>query len=83
MGKAENEKAKKPVTKVKKKKQGGIRKYFRDLKSEMKKVTWPSRKQVANNTAVVMVTMCITGLLLAGIDIGLGWLVTLLAGLGA
>ncbi len=81
MGKTENAKAKKPE--AKKKKQGGVRKYFRDLKSELKKVTWPTRKQVANNTAVVLATMCITGLFLAGIDIGLGWLVTLLAGLGA
>lgn len=79
MGKNENAKAKKAEAK----KKGGIGKYFRDLKSEMKKVTWPTRKQVTNNTAVVLVTMCISGLFLAGIDIGLGWLVTLLAGLGA
>lgn len=79
MGKNENAKAKKPEAK----KKGGARKYFRDLKSELKKVTWPGRKQVTNNTAVVLATMCITGLFLAGIDLGLGWLVTLLAGLGA
>lgn len=80
MGKNENAKAKKPEAK---KKKGGVRKYFRDLKSEMKKVTWPGRKQVVNNTAVVLATMCLTGLFLAGVDLGLGWLVTLLAGLGA
>lgn len=79
MGKKENAKAKKAETK----KKGGVRKYFRDLKSELKKVTWPSKKQVTNNTTVVLATMCITGLFLAGIDLGLGWLVTLLAGLGA
>ena len=28
----------------------GIAKYFRDTRSEMKKVVWPSRKQVINNT---------------------------------
>lgn len=80
MGKNENAKAKKPEAK---KKNGGVRKYFRDLKSEMKKVTWPGRKQVVNNTTVVLATMCLTGLFLAGVDLGLGWLVTLLAGLGA
>ena len=79
MGKNENAKAKKPEAK----KNGGVRKYFRDLKSEMKKVTWPGRKQVVNNTTVVLATMCLTGLFLAGVDLGLGWLVTLLAGLGA
>ncbi len=79
MGKNETAKASKPEPK----KKGGIRKYFRDLKSEMKKVTWPDRKQVVNNTTVVLTMMCITGLFLAGVDIGLGWLVTLFIGLGA
>ena len=44
------------------KKKGGIRKYFRELKSEMKKVVWPTRKQVVNNTGVVLGVMAFMGL---------------------
>ena len=32
------------------KKKGGVRKYFRELKAEMKKVVWPTRQQVTKNT---------------------------------
>ncbi|WP_028511262.1 preprotein translocase subunit SecE [Ruminococcus sp. NK3A76] len=66
-----------------KKKKGGISKYFRDLKSELKKVVWPSRKQVVNNTGVVLVTMTTLGLFLAGIDLGLGKLLDLILKIGS
>ena len=36
--------------KTEKKKPGKIRKWFKDLKIEFKKVVWPSKKTVANNT---------------------------------
>ena len=64
------------------KKKGGnkIVKYFRDLKSEIKKVVWPSRKQVVNNTSIVLVLCVICGVVLAGIDFGLSKLVELLIG---
>ena len=65
-----------------KKKKGGISKYFRDLKSELKKVVWPSRKQVVNNTGVVLATMTALGLFLAGIDFGLGELLDLVLHIG-
>ena len=46
-----------PVSKPakKKKKQSKIVKWFRDMKAELKKVTWPSKKQLINNSAVVIV----------------------------
>ena len=31
--------------------------YYADLKNEMKRVTWPSRKQVESTTVVVIVTV--------------------------
>ena len=37
-------------------------KFFKDLKSEFKKVVWPSRKTVVTNTGVVLGTMVITGI---------------------
>ena len=32
---------------------GKVCKYFRELRSELKKVVWPSPKQVMNNTLIV------------------------------
>ena len=32
---------------------GGICRYFRELRSELKKVVWPTPKQVMNNTLIV------------------------------
>ena len=43
--KSAKDKAKAVVSKEPKKK-GGIKRYFKELKSEMKKVVWPTRKKV-------------------------------------
>ena len=45
--------ASKPAKK-KAKKKSKIVKWFRDMKSELKKVTWPTKKQIINNTLVVL-----------------------------
>ena len=37
-------------------------KFFKDLRSEFKKVVWPSRKTVVTNTGVVLGTMVVTGI---------------------
>lgn len=59
------------------KKPGGIVKYFKDLRSEIKKVTWPSWKKVVNNTFVVLVGMCASGIIVYGIDSALTALLNL------
>lgn len=43
--------------------------YFRELKSEVKKVTWPSFKQVRNNTGIVIIAVIIVGILIALFDL--------------
>ena len=53
--KAKSDKAKKPSFFSK------VGRYFRDLKSEFKKIVWPSKKQIINNTVVVLICMAITG----------------------
>ena len=62
-----NEKAavKTPAPKGEKK---SIVKYFKDARSEFKKVVWPSRKQVINNTIVVIVAMVVSGIAIWGVD---------------
>lgn len=42
--------------------------YFREARSEFKKVVWPSRKQVFNNTVVVLTTIVVSGLAIWGLD---------------
>lgn len=40
----------------------------RDIISELKKVTWPTREQSVNLTGVVIVVSVVVGLLLGGAD---------------
>ena len=74
---AKSEKAAKP----KQKKQNKVKKYFKDLKAEFKKVVWPSKKQVINNTSVVLVTMTFAGLFIWAFDMGLTKLIDVVLGI--
>ena len=40
---------------------GRVRKYFRELRSELKKVVWPTPKQVAKNALVVVACVVVFG----------------------
>ncbi|MBR5381126.1 MAG: preprotein translocase subunit SecE [Oscillospiraceae bacterium] len=42
--------------------------WFRGMKSELKKVVWPSRKQVFNNTLVALVVMVVAAIVIWGFD---------------
>ncbi len=67
----EKDKAKKAVSAKEPKKKGGLKRWFRELKSEMKKVVWPTKKKVINNTGIVMGVMAFMGLFLFAVDSGL------------
>ena len=45
-----------------------VGKWFREMKSELKKVVWPNRKQLINNTIVSVVVMLISALGVWGFD---------------
>lgn len=45
-----------------------VGKWFREMKSELKKVIWPTPKQTANNTAVALVVMVVAAIVLWGFD---------------
>lgn len=66
----------------KKKKPGKVAKYFKDLKSEFKKVVWPSKKKVINNTSVVLGSIVIMGIFVGLLDTGMFKLLQLILGLG-
>ena len=54
---------------------------LKDLKKEFKKVVWPDRKKVFNNTLVVVVVVVIGSVLLVLIDSGLFKMMQFLMGL--
>ena len=63
-GKAGSEKADK-AKKDKKSKPGIFErasKWLREMKSELKKVQWPSRKQTVNNTMIVIACVIVVGI---------------------
>lgn len=53
---------------TKTKKSNRIASYFRELKSEFKKISWPRFKQVRNNTGVVIAFIVILGAFIAIVD---------------
>lgn len=59
-----------------------IRRFFRDIRSELRKVTWPTRDQVTHLTIVVCIASGIVGALLGGIDFAFGLLFRYLLGRG-
>jgi preprotein translocase subunit SecE len=49
--------------------------FLREVKTELKKVTWPSRKDTLSGTAVVLVAVFIIAIFLGIVDSGLSNLV--------
>ncbi len=54
--------------------------FLRDNKSEVKKIIWPSLRDVVKNTVTVLVMCLIIGALIWAIDFGLGKLLELILG---
>ena len=51
-------------------KKGRIKEYFKGVKLEMKKVVWPTKKELGSFTAVVLVTCAAFALVFWAIDSG-------------
>lgn len=47
----------------------GIGKFFREVKVEAKKVIWPKKEQIINNTGVVILCILIIGIAIWVLDI--------------
>ncbi len=58
------------------KKTGKVAAYFREMKSEFKKIVWPSFKRVRNNTGVVITTIVLLGVFVALVDLGFTYLLS-------
>ena len=48
---------------------GGIARYFRELRSELKKVVWPTPKQLLKNTLVVIACVLVVGVFIWTFDL--------------
>jgi preprotein translocase subunit SecE len=61
--------------------------FYSDVRSEMKKVSWPARQEVFGTTIVVIVAVFFFGLYLGAIDsllaMGLNWVLAYFRGGGA
>lgn len=57
-----------------------IVRFFRDYKSEVRKIVWPGFKDVAKNTVIVLIMCLLIGIFIWLIDYGLGQLLNLILG---
>lgn len=62
----------------------GVRvgRFLREVRAELRKVTWPTRKELTVYTVVVLVTVAIVSLFLGLVDFVIFELLTLLGQLG-
>lgn len=58
----------------------GIAKYFKDTRSELKKVVWPSKKDVKTNTITVLVVVIVAAVVLIVLDLIFGGAIHLVVG---
>lgn len=53
---------------IKEKKENPAIKYFKGVRSEFKKVTWPTVKQLKNNTTTVILAVIVVGIFIFALD---------------
>ena len=58
-----------------------IKKFFKDYKSEMKKIVWYSREQTVHSSIVVIVCIVFIGAVIAALDFGFSHLLSWIAAL--
>jgi preprotein translocase subunit SecE len=57
---------------------GRMGKFFREVRSEMRKVSWPKRKELVNSTIIVLATVVFFVIFFAALDTGLSKLIRLI-----
>ena len=56
--------------------------FFRQVKQEVKKVTWPTRKEVTGTSTMVIILVAIATLFFFFVDQILGWVVQIILSMG-
>ena len=68
---AKKEKEVKPLNNKKsKKEEKNKRHFFKDFKAELKRVVWPTPKQLFNSTIAVIVIVLVVGIIVFALDMG-------------
>ena len=67
---AEKEKNVKPDVKKSKKEEKNKRHFFKDFKAELKRVVWPTPKQLLNSTIAVITIVLVIGVTVFVLDMG-------------
>ena len=62
----------KPKKPANEKKKGKIKEAWRGFKSEVKKVVWPSWKQVLKNTGIVLAVILVCAIIIGALDYAFG-----------
>ena len=57
------------MAEAQKKSENKVVKFFKEVKSEMKKVVWPSKKQVIKNTLIVIAAVVLIGVVIWALDL--------------
>ncbi|NLW22777.1 MAG: preprotein translocase subunit SecE [Tissierellia bacterium] len=57
---------------------GKVRTYFKGVRAEVKKVNWPSRKELINYTAIVIFISIIVSLVVWILDLGIHRILSLI-----
>ena len=55
---------------------GRARRFLVDVRAELGRVTWPTRREVWATTVVVILVSMLFGIYLYAVDLGLSWLVS-------
>jgi preprotein translocase subunit SecE len=61
---------------------GRVREFVLEVMAEFRKVTWPTRQELANSTVVVIVVTVVLAFFLGGVDIALARAVEWILGAG-
>ncbi|MBO8142601.1 MAG: preprotein translocase subunit SecE [Firmicutes bacterium] len=59
-----------------------IGRYFREVRSELRKVAWPSRQELVTYTVVVLASVAVVAVFLGVVDVVVSELLTLIGALG-
>lgn len=55
-----------------------VKLFYNEVVTELKKVTWPTRKQVSTSTVVVIVVVFLTAIYLNIADLGFSYIMSLI-----
>lgn len=57
-----------------------LQRLYRETVGELRKVSWPTRREAANLTIIVLVVIIAMTVILGSLDVFLSWLLSLLVG---